>query len=73
MQYQLVLMGIDVPTVLTKVHELKNDGLRISVDFDFKYCPPENNNFSGAVLEPKHCIFYFREDKYAVFYQLKWL
>lgn len=62
----------DVPTIISMVHDLKDSGYTIGIDFDFEYKPENFDSFSGDVLYNKHTLFRFYTEESASWFSLKW-
>ena len=59
-------------------HQLRADGLKPGVDFEWKYMPGqwitewESDQGHGEKFREKHVVLMFREESLATFYTLKW-
>jgi hypothetical protein len=53
------------------VHELKNTGYKLGVDFDFEYSPGRWTYESGHI--PRQTKFTFYNSKLATWFSLKWV
>jgi hypothetical protein len=54
------------------VDELRADGLRQHIDFDFEYKPSKMDVNTYEVHQERHMLFKFYDDLNATMYTLKW-
>ena len=59
--------------VLSMVHDLKEQGLVIGVDFDFEFMPVEVDPKTYVTLKDKHVKFTFHNELWASWFILKWV
>jgi hypothetical protein len=69
---KIVLHDIDASRAMEIVKELRSSGLVQGEDFDFRYKPSEDNNFTYEDVIRKHTVFVFYKEKYATLFALKY-
>ena len=69
---KITLYDINASRAIEIVKELRTAGLVQGVDFEFRYHPTEDNNFSYEDTIRKHTVFLFYTEKYATLYALKY-
>lgn len=60
-----------VGPIIDLVRDLKNQGYQQGIDFDFAYCPPQWDDFTGESI-PRHTVFTFYKDELASWFSLKY-
>lgn len=60
-----------VGPIIDLVRDLKNQGYQQGIDFDFAYCPPQWNDFTGESVA-RHTVFTFYKDELASWFSLKY-
>lgn len=68
----IILPGVRVAQALELVNELRNIGLIINQDFEWRFQHSELNNDGKVGINKRYCEFKFRDPKLATFYALKW-
>ena len=58
--------------VLDIVYNLRSQGLKQGIDFDFTWIPENNYGFYHEETYKKHVIFTFYNDEYAMMFALKY-
>lgn len=58
--------------IMQIVRELRSQGLRQSMDFDFSYHRTEYAPDGWECIKPEHTVFTFYTDKHATFFSLKY-
>jgi hypothetical protein len=69
---KIVIYKKNPSEIIEIVRELRAHGLVQGADFDFRYYPTEDNNFSYEDVIHKHTVFTFYEDKQATLFSLKY-
>ena len=66
---KVVLDDLDPSQVLQIVLELRQQGLKTGVDFDFKYVPKKDDCLESS---NKYTEFLFHQEKYATLFSIKY-
>jgi hypothetical protein len=69
---KIVIYKKNPSEIIEIVRELRAHGLVQGADFDFRYYPKEDNNFTYEDVIQKHTVFTFYEAKLATFFSLKY-
>ena len=65
---EIKLSGIDANKAMDIVRELRQQGLKQGIDFDFSFNQTKYDDW--ARIEEKHTVFKFYDDKYATLFAL---
>lgn len=57
--------------IMEIVREMRQQGLVQGKDFDFAYCPPEEDWMNG-IREARYTKFTFYEEKWGTWFTIKW-
>ena len=71
MSHDVTVTGAPVGNYLEMVNQLRSQGLKVGVDFDWKYHPSIYNWVDHTKI-PGYAIFMFYDAALATFYSLKW-
>ena len=72
MPADVAVYGFEVSTFMDIVRELRAQGLVQGKDFDFKYIPTTYDDTGFQVLDNRHMMFTFYNEKYATLFALKY-
>lgn len=72
MAVDVVVRNISVPELMDIVKELRDQGLKQEIDFDFAYRPPVWDNFGYDTVREKHAVFTFYREKLATLFAIKY-
>jgi len=58
---------------IERANELREAGYVQGIDFDFRYHPSIQDNFTGLIeSKPSYVLFHFYKESLATYYGLKW-
>ena len=69
---EIKIPGIDANKTMDIVRELREQGLKQGIDFDFSYIQAKYSDDSWTLIEEKHSLFKFYDDKYATLFALRY-
>lgn len=74
MAVEVIVRNRSVPEIMSIVQELRDQGLKQEVDFDFAYNPPIWDTFSMDLdpVREKHTVFTFYTEKYSTLFAIKY-
>jgi len=73
MAVDVALTNTSADRMLAIVRELKDQGMQLNHDFNFRYEPAQYDNDGGwGQITPKRCVFTFNNEKYATLFILKY-
>jgi hypothetical protein len=67
---EIKLFGVDANRAMEIVRELRQQGLKQGTDFDFSYNQTKYDNWT--LIDDKHTVFKFYDDKYATLFALRY-
>jgi hypothetical protein len=67
-----VICGFELDQVLTIVRQLRTDGFRQGLDFDFTYNPSILSTMSYETIRERHTVFHFYNPELATLFALKY-
>lgn len=72
MAVEVIVRNKGVPEIMDIVKELRDQGFKQGIDFDFAYKPPVWDNFSYEPVQEKHSVFTFYREKLATLFAIKY-
>lgn len=69
MTITVIIKHKDATEISNLVKDLKTNGLRINVDFDFEYTPGKWDDFKGTI--PRQTKFIFYDQDYGLMFALQ--